>query len=80
MISLIRLIILLACEVLSFAIFADVILSWTDVYRRQPSLLFLRKLAETINAPIRRVVPPVNGMDFSPMIAIILLMIIRRII
>jgi len=39
---------------------------------------FLYQATEPILAPIRRVLPPAAGLDFSPMIAILVLGILTR--
>lgn len=39
---------------------------------------FLQRLLEPVYRPIRRVIPTINGMDFSPMVVLIGLMILRR--
>jgi YggT family protein len=63
-------------------IFAHVVLSWI----RTPSLyqirLILYKLTEPVLAPIRKLVPPYKfgGLDISPIIAFVLILLIDRIV
>jgi YggT family protein len=67
--------------VLSLAVIARALLSWFDPGLRYPISQLLVDLTEPIIAPIRRVVPPVGGMnDLSPLIALILLQVIERVI
>lgn len=40
----------------------------------------LDTLLEPIYRPIRRLVPPAGGMDFSPMVLIVLLTVLRKIL
>ena len=67
------------CEVLTFAIFIRVILSW---FVTQPNTLtlILDKIIEPILAPLRRIIPRAGMFDFTPMIAIILLQLIANLL
>ena len=67
------------CEVLTFAIFIRVILSW---FVTQPNTLtlILDKITEPILAPLRRIIPRAGMFDFTPMIAIILLQLIANLL
>ncbi|MEQ1497260.1 MAG: YggT family protein [Novosphingobium sp.] len=40
----------------------------------------LDSLLEPIYRPVRRLVPPVGGMDFSPMVVIILLNVLKKVV
>ena len=40
----------------------------------------LDSLLEPIYRPVRRIVPPVGGMDLSPMVVIILLNVLRKVL
>ena len=54
-------------------IIVQVILSWVSPYGDNPIAPVVNQLAAPIVDPIRRILPPVAGIDFSPMVAIILL-------
>ena len=60
------------CNVLSIIILIRVILSW---YARPTNILFrfFDRITRPILAPIRRIVPRVGSLDFSPLVAIILI-------
>jgi YggT family protein len=45
-----------------------------------PLFLFAERVTEPILAPIRSVLPATMGLDFSPLIAILLLELIRRLL
>ena len=69
------------------AILGRIILSFViPLLGRQPNLTLvsiyqaLAQVTEPILGPIRRVLPTFGGFDFSPMVAIILLEVIRYII
>jgi YggT family protein len=66
-------------QVLTFIVLAHVILSYfMDPYH--PVRAFVDRLVEPLLAPIRRVVPLVGMMDFSPVILIILVQFISGIL
>lgn len=65
-------------------IFARVILSFVGYFVRppHPPLLvtldnFVIQLTEPFLAPIRRMLPNMGGLDFSPMVVLVILLIIR---
>ncbi len=64
----------------TFAIFLRVILSWFPMRSRNPLVVLLFQITEPILAPLRRVIPRIGMVDFSPWVAIILLQAIQRLI
>ncbi|MFC1872400.1 YggT family protein [Chloroflexota bacterium] len=69
----------LVCEIISIIIVIRALLSWVVRY---PNLLtkLIDQITEPLISPIRRLLPQTGGIDFSPMIAIILLQLIRVIL
>ncbi|HLZ47853.1 MAG TPA: YggT family protein [Candidatus Limnocylindria bacterium] len=65
---------------LTIAIFGRVILSWIPT--RLPWGLndFIFAVTEPILAPIRRALPAAAGMDFSPLIALVLLQLVEQLL
>ena len=59
------------------AIFIRIILSWTGMDPRNPVVVFLHDITEPILSPIRQFMPRLGLLDLSPMVAIILLNLIR---
>ncbi len=55
----------------SLIIVAAVVVSWTNVPREHPAVGLLHRLTEPVLAPIRKVLPPMGGMDFSPLVLLI---------
>ena len=41
---------------------------------------FVYEITEPILGPIRRVIPPVMGLDFSPMVAMLLVSMVQRVL
>ncbi|MBI2830902.1 MAG: YggT family protein [Chloroflexi bacterium] len=67
------------CEVLSIAILVRAIFSWVSP-RPNAFTDFLVTITEPVLAPLRRVVPRLGPVDFTPLVAIVLLQIIARIL
>ena len=69
--------------VLYFGILARVLMSWIKVGPGSPFVPILRliyAITEPILGPIRRVLPKTGMFDFSPIVALLLLDLIRRMI
>lgn len=64
------------CLVLTIAIFIRAILSWFAVSPNNKLVVILYEITDPILSPLRRIIPPVGGFDFTPLIAIILLQVI----
>ena len=65
-------------DLYSLVVLAAVIISWIHVDRRHRLVEIVYRLTEPVLAPIRRVLPPVGGLDFSPIVLLIALRILRR--
>jgi YggT family protein len=69
-----------------FLLFIRVLLTWvnTDPYRSpidHPLLRLLQRITDPVLTPLRRMIPPIGGtLDISPVVALILLEILRRIL
>ena len=64
-------------DLYSFVVLAAVVMSWVRADRRHPFVQLVYNLTEPAIAPIRRVVPPLGGLDFSPMILLLALRLLR---
>jgi len=62
----------------SIIILARVLMSWVQVDPNSPLARTLIDLTEPVLAPIRNLLPPTMGLDFSPIIAMILLQIVGQ--
>jgi YggT family protein len=70
-------IIRVSCDVLTILILLRVIMSW---YLPRPTnmlLVILYRVTEPLLAPLRRIIPRIGMFDLSPLVAIILLQVIR---
>jgi YggT family protein len=65
---------------LTLLLIARALLSWFDPGMRSSVGKILVDITEPILGPIRRMIPSAGGLDFSPIIAIILLQFVERIV
>jgi YggT family protein len=60
---------------------ARVVLSWTaSPTSGNPAVQFIRGVTEPLLAPIRSILPPMAGFDFSPMVAFVLLRLLQNLL
>ncbi len=59
------------------AIFVSIIMSWVAPNVYSPAAIIARDIAEPVLAPARRILPPLGGLDLSPMITILVLFLIQ---
>jgi YggT family protein len=64
-------------DLYSVVVLVAVILSWLRLDPRNPLVTIVRGLTEPVLAPIRRVLPPMGGLDFSPMVLLLALQILK---
>jgi YggT family protein len=60
-----------------FALLAMIILSWIAPHSRNPAVFLLFQITEPVMAPFRKVLPPMGGMDFSPILVFILINVVQ---
>ncbi|MFM2032907.1 MAG: hypothetical protein RLZZ297_1672 [Chloroflexota bacterium] len=70
----------LLIQALNYAIFGRVILSWVDPFGNWMITRIIRDITEPILAPIRRVLPTMGMIDFSPIVAALLLQLLGNLI
>jgi YggT family protein len=67
--------------VLWLLLIARVVLSWTNPMGGGGGLVaFVYQATEPILAPIRRLLPPAGGIDWSPLVAMLLLGVVLRVV
>ena len=62
------------------AIIIKVILSWVNPGHYNPVVGLVDKIAAPVVRPMRRILPPIGGLDLSPMLAILLIMVAKMLI
>jgi YggT family protein len=64
----------------SLVVLAAVIVSWLPIDRRHPVATILYRLTEPALAPIHRALPPMGGLDLSPMVLLLALQLLKRLL
>ena len=64
----------------SWILLARVLVSWLPVDPYHPAVRLLRDLTEPVLAPIRRRLPAVPGIDYSPIVAFLLIRVAQQVI
>lgn len=72
--------IVLFIQLYSMVILARVLMSWVQVDPYSPLARTIYDLTEPVLQPIRNLLPPAAGLDFSPIIAIVLLQTIGQLL
>jgi YggT family protein len=62
------------------AVLIQAVLSWVNPYQHHPLQTVLYSLTEPIIRPIRQVLPPIGGLDLSPMAAIVILYVLMMLV
>ena len=67
----------LIVKVYFFAILASIILSWISPGGGNPAVYLLHQITEPVMAPVRKLLPPMGGLDFSPILVFILINVVE---
>jgi YggT family protein len=75
----------LICQVLTFAVFFNAILSWIVMASPRNRLVIslyqvFRQITDPILAPLRRIIPLIGMIDITPIVAIVILQIISQVL
>ncbi|MDQ7038790.1 MAG: YggT family protein [Aquificota bacterium] len=65
-------------QILIVLVFIHALGSWIPQIRESKVYYYIDRIVDPLLEPIRRVVPAVGGIDFSPMILIFILILIDR--
>jgi YggT family protein len=67
----------LLIKIYFYALLATIILSWISPGGSNPAAYLLHQITEPVMAPIRSLLPPMGGLDFSPIVVFILINIVE---
>lgn len=67
-------------DVYSFILLARVLTSWFQVDPYNPVIRILYQLTEPLLAPIRRLLPQTGMMDFSPIVAFVVIRLVEMVV
>lgn len=70
----------LVINVFLFAILIQVILSWVNPGGYNPAANLIHSLTDPLLRPARRLIPPVGGLDLSPMLVMIGLVLLKMLL
>ena len=70
----------LVVTIITIVLILNALLSFTPLEPWHPVRRFLNQLAEPIVRPFRNILPPAGMIDFSPMIALIVVQIVGQIL
>ena len=72
--------VVLAFNVFIFAIVIQVIISWINPGTYNPVNALLYSITRPVMGPIQRLIPPVSGIDLSPLVALIGLQLLKMLV
>ncbi|HEX7034587.1 MAG TPA: YggT family protein [Pseudomonadales bacterium] len=73
-------VILLVIQIFWWSILIVIIAGWIAPGSYHPALALLQQITEPLLAPARRLLPPLGGLDFSPIVVFLILGVIERIL
>ena len=78
--GILRYVLSLGFDLYGLALFVRILFSWIRVPYGTGVMRFLYKITEPLLAPIRGALPPMGGIDLSPIIAYFLLSLLQRVV
>ena len=70
----------LVLTLLFWAILIRAILSWVQPDPRNPIVQFLERVTGPILYPLQRIIPPLGGIDLSPLVAMLLIELLKSLL
>ena len=70
----------LMISIFLFGILIRVILSWVNPDPYNPAVALLNRITDPIMVPAQRLIPPISGIDLSPMVAMIGLVLLEMLL
>lgn len=67
-------------DLYSLIVLVTVILSWVPLDPRNPLVTITQALTEPVLAPIRNLLPPMGGLDLSPMVLLFALQLLKNLL
>jgi YggT family protein len=77
--SLLKLVVL-TLNLYTFTVFVQAVLSWIGPGVNNPAGSVLWSLNEPLLRPVRRLIPPISGLDLSPLLLILALQFVSRVV
>ena len=70
----------LVINVFTGAIILEVILSWMAPGSYSPIIGLVYRIADPVLAPSRRIIPPISGIDLSPLLSLVVLQLMKLLV
>lgn len=70
-------IISLILNIYLYGLLAVIIISWVAPYNRHPIIVILHQLLDPVMKPFQRLIPPLGGLDLSPIFIFLMLNMLR---
>lgn len=67
----------LLLNIFLIAILVQVVMSWISPNTHNPATVLLHRLTEPVLAPARRIIPPISGIDLSPLVVLVVFQLIK---
>lgn len=67
----------LLLNIFLIAILVQVVMSWISPNTYNPATVLLHRLTEPVLAPARRIIPPISGVDLSPLVVLVVFQLIK---
>jgi YggT family protein len=67
-------------SVYSYLLLARIVISWIGVSAYNPWIRLLVRITDPFLDPFRAVIPPIAGLDFSPLLAFFVLNMLRTVL
>ncbi|MFT3924799.1 MAG: YggT family protein [Myxococcales bacterium] len=68
----------LIIELYTYVIFAAVVISWVPDLRKYPVARWVDSVTEPVFAQVRKVIPPIGGLDLSSLVVLVGLGLLRN--
>ena len=63
-----------------FAILGQIVLSWLAPHNNNPLIGLLHQITNPVMAPARKLIPPIGGMDLSPILVLLALQVLETLL
>lgn len=67
----------LILKIYLYGLLAVIILSWVAPQSQHPAILLVRQMLEPVSAPFRRILPPMGGLDLSPIFIFLVINVLQ---
>lgn len=65
-------------DIYVYIILAGVIISWINLSPNNLIVHYIHVLTEPLLEPLRRIIPPLSGLDFTPFVLILIIQFIKK--